>query len=141
MAIVDTSFLVALHFEGDRFHRQALKHRLIGDRFLVPSEIWAEYTDVVLRLAPPSRVRDVLASTLEGPFHVQSVLRPEDYALVADRAVPARAWAVRTSRRPLSLFDLVVCLVAERFREPVLTFDEGMAFAIRAQLFPGARMA
>lgn len=141
MAIVDTSFLVALHFDGDGFHQQAIKHRLVGDRFLVPSEIWAEYADVVLRLAVPSRVRDVLRSTLEGPFDVQSILRAKDYALVAERAVGARTWAARMSRRPLSVFDLVVCFVAERFREPVLTFDEGMAAAIRAKLFPGARLA
>lgn len=141
VAVVDTSFLVALHFEGDRFHRAAVGTELAGDRFLIPLEIWTEYADVVIRLAPPSQVSDLLASTASGPFGVQPVFRPEEYPWLARRAVHARATLARSRRKPLSFFDVVVCAAAERFREPILTFDDGITDAIRAKLFPGARLA
>lgn len=140
MVVVDTSFLVALHFEGDRFHRAALEVPLGGDRFLVPREIWTEFADVAMRLAPRGAER-ILTSAQEGPFDIQAVLDADEYAGLIARSHAAQAAARRAGRRPLSLFDLVVCSVAQRFREEILTFDNGIVEAVRTRAFPGARLA
>lgn len=141
IAIVDTSFLVALHNGDDRFHEAATNTPLHGDRFLIPWEIWIEFVDVLLRVLPLKTAAQVLASTLEGPFEVRAVLQPEEFPILAAKSEKLRQAVSRTAGKGLSIFDLVVCTVAGRFREAILTFDGGITAAVKARLFPGARIA
>lgn len=113
----------------------------LGDRLLVPWEVWVEFLDVMARVLPADRLRDVGASVLRGPFQVQRVLSEKDLLELAARCRTLQSRPLRPGRRPLSLVDVVVCGVAERFREEIFTFDEGIVEAVRAKLFPGARIA
>lgn len=141
IVIVDTSFLVALQNRDDHFHEPARQVPLHGDRFLVPWEVWVEYADVLMRALPPDLVEQALASTLEGPFEIRHVLEPQDFPKLAGRSGKIQARMAGSRRKPMSFFDLVVCLVAERYRDAILTYDQGIMAAIRGQLFPGARLA
>lgn len=140
MAIVDTSFLVALTDRRDRFHEEARATPLVGDRFLVPFEVWVEYAQTILRRLEPPLAESVLRDILAGPFIVQKVTEPEDHADFVSVAGPAQARLRAGGRRPLSFIDLVVCQLAKRYHESILTFDEGIKFAVQSRLFPGARL-
>ena len=80
MAIVDTSFLIALQDEDDHFHRRAKETPLIGDRFLVPWEIWIECCQTLMRMVPGRQAAAAVSSVLHGPFHVDKVLSAEEIA-------------------------------------------------------------
>ena len=140
MAIVDTSFLIALQDEDDHFHRRAKETPLIGDRFLVPWEIWIECCQTLMRMVPGRQAAAAVSSVLHGPFHVDKVLSAEEIAALVARSEAVQRVLKRLGHRPLSLFDLIVCAVAQRYRESILTFHEGMIAAVQHRLFPGARI-
>lgn len=141
IVIVDSSFLVALVHESDYFHREAVRTLPKGDRLLIPGEVWVEFVDVMARLLPPEKLEEIGGSVLKGPFQVQPLMQAEGLMKLAARGKHLQSASRRRGRKPLSIFDLVVCGTAERFREGVLTFDEGIIEVVRAKLFPGARIA
>ncbi|HLE46710.1 MAG TPA: PIN domain-containing protein [Candidatus Thermoplasmatota archaeon] len=138
MAVIDTSFLIALNDINDRFHEEAAGAPLFQEAAFLPAEIWMEYC-LVLTVRPRHQA-SVLENTLRGPFVVRPVLEPSELASLA-ASVPAFGHKMkRLGFKPLTLFDLVVCTVAQRLRESIRTFDEGMKAAVRARMFPGARL-
>ncbi len=90
---------------------------------------------------PSAEAARSLASVLEGPFDVQKVLTAEEIRDLVDRSHGVQERLRRRGAKPVSLFDLVVLTLAARYREGILTFDEGMLAAIRGKMFPGARVA
>lgn len=141
ITIVDTSFLVALQDEDDRFHGEALGTSLTGDRFLIPPEVWAEHMQVLLRRFAPPDVGAFMRNLLEGPFIVEPGVASADTVALVGKAGEVFAWCREQGRPPLTIFDLIVCWTAQRFREAILSFDDGIREAVRARLFPGARIA
>lgn len=114
---------------------------LHGDRFLIPREVWTEYANLVARLLPSRQAVNALTTILEGPFEIRWVLEPKELVAIVGMAQSVDQKIARVRRRSLSLVDLVVCAVAARFREGILTFDEGIKEAVRLRCFPGARLA
>lgn len=138
LAVIDTSFLIALNDANDRFHAEARSAPLLQEAALLPAEIWTEYC-WVLSMRPRHQAA-ILENTLEGPFVVRPVLEAQELASLS-AAVPLFAEKMkRLGYKPLTLFDLVVCTVAQRLRDSIRTFDEGMKAAVRARMFPGARI-
>lgn len=138
--ILDTSFLIALHSPADRFHAQASRTDLFGDRLLIPAEVWVEFCEFIGLRASRDEATVTLENVRKGPFAVESLL---DHDQIADIALRLRSHAeslALADLRPLTLTDAVVCELASRFRESVLTFDRGMMHAIQEGLFPGARL-
>lgn len=141
MALVDTSFLLALQVTHDRFHQDALATPLYGDRFLIPWEIWTEYCHYVALHFDAPVAGKMARSILDGPFQVENALDSSAACDVLAHAGPVQAKVKALGFRPLTFFDLVVGSLAARFKESVLTFDEGIKAAIRARAFPGARLS
>lgn len=132
---------MALQNRADRFHKVAREFPLHGDRFLIPWEVWVEYVEVLMRVLPANPVEQALSSTLAGPFEVRKILDARDFLGIAERAQRIRAHSALSGGKPMSIFDVVVCSIAERYREAILTFDQGIVEAVRSKLFPGARIA
>jgi predicted nucleic acid-binding protein len=140
LAVIDTSFLIALQDAADRFHDDAAAAPLLQEAALIPAEIWTEYCWFLSRRSGP-HVAAAVENLLRGPFIVRPLLEAQDLASLA-ASVEGLARKMQTlGHRPLSLFDVVVCTVAQRLRDSVRTFDEGIKAAIRARFFPGARIA
>lgn len=140
MAVADTSFLVALGKDDDRFHDAALSHPKAYQGVDVPAEIWFEFLWVASRVLNSRRLREIASNLLDGPYRVQPSLKPEDAAGIACDHADVNERLARLKLGPLSLYDHVVCVVAARRKDEILTFDEGIIAAIRAKLFPGARI-
>lgn len=138
--IADTSFLVALHSPGDKHHATARKVNLYRDRILIPSPIWYEFCQTVGLRLPAETAKRVLANATDGPFAMEDVLTPDQAAALATRLRPIAETLARQEHRPLSLFDAVVCQISAQYREPILTYDDGIVAAVRSNLFPGARL-
>lgn len=138
MAVLDTSFLAALMDCDDRFHKEAKAIPLHGDRLVVPWEIWLEFAQLMLRSTPEAQ--RVLESVRDGPFDIQQLISSADLQTLVALEPRVRRELARRDLRPLSLFDLIVCLIAQRHRDRILTFDQGIVEAIRLRLFPGARI-
>lgn len=141
MAVVDTSFLIALVDETDRFHDDAARTELVGPHLLVPGEVWIEFCQWVMRFVHGRPARDLLESLLSGPFDIRAPLDAQGLARAALAAETHQARLAKAGHKPLSLFDVVVCETAMRQHESVLTFDQGILHAVRSNMFPGARLA
>ncbi len=139
--IADTSFLVALHSPGDKHHSKARKVNLYRDRVLIPAPIWYEFCQTIGLRLPAETAKRVLANATDGPFAVEDVLTRDQAAMLATRLRPIAEALAKQEERPLSLFDAVVCQISAQNREPILTYDDGIAAAVRSNLFPGARIA
>ena len=141
MTIVDTSFLIALQDADDHFHAEAKETPLYGDALLIPWEIWVEYSQALLRRLP-ARIAEVqMSNILSGPFQIRAFLSAPDLVEIARRHPAIQERIRKMGRKPLSLFDLAVLFVAAQRRDSILTFDEGIRAAVRAKMFPGARIA
>lgn len=138
MAILDTSFLAALMDRDDRFHPEAKKTPLHGDQLLIPWEVWLEFVQLMLRSA--REAQPVLESIQEGPFDIQRLLSPTDLQSIVALEPRIRRELANHGHRPLTVFDLIVCFLAQRHRDRILTFDRGIIEAVRLRLFPGARI-
>lgn len=141
MAVVDTSFLIALVKADDHFHQDADLTRLRTEHLLVPWEVWVEFCEVIQRFADARRARAVLDSVLAGPFEIRRLLEAEELAEMVASAEPLQTRLARAGRKPLSLFDLVVCRVAQRLKESILTFDSSIMLAVQSKWLPGTRLA
>lgn len=139
MAVVDTSFLVALHDRRDLFHQEAQRTPLSGQRLLVPCEVWQEFSQVTMRTWPPEEAKKRLADARAGPFDIRHATSPDDLPHWVGAARPVQQHLEKLGRKPMTLVDFVVCRLAQRLREAVLTFDEGMGEALANHVFPGAR--
>lgn len=140
MTIIDTSYLIALQQTNDKFHEEALKKPLWGDRFLIPAEIWVEYLQTLMRQVDAHQVAPAAHSILNHVFQVHDVLTPEDCIRLADEAQEIQEPLTKRGHGPLTIYDLVVLHLADRLREKVYTFDKAMIAAIHEGLFPGARL-
>ncbi|MBI2077901.1 MAG: PIN domain-containing protein [Euryarchaeota archaeon] len=140
MVLADTSFLVALQDEDSQSHEAAVHHPALRDGIQIPAEIWLEYCYLLARSTTKART-ELLSHLLSGPFHVRKGLDPEDIAALAARSVDVQRRIQAAGKKPLSFFDLLLCLIAQRLGESVLTFDGAMVDAVRAKFFPGARIA
>lgn len=141
MAVVDTSFLIALHRTSDRFSAAAREHpRLYAGGIVLP-EIWTEFLTVISRFYSGAEVRQVVASALEGPFRVAPLLSAAQSGDLAAQLRSANEKLAQKEIKPLSFFGFLVCTVARQRRDEILTFDDGMIAAVKAKMFPGARIA
>jgi predicted nucleic acid-binding protein len=141
VAVADTSFLVALGKDDDRFHEAARSHPKAYQGADIPAEIWFEFLWVASRVLNGRRLREIAANLLEGPYRVQPSLKPQDVAEIASEHADVNDRLARLKLGALSLYDHVVCVVAARRKDEILTFDDGIVAAVRAKLFPGARIA
>lgn len=138
MAVTDTSFLVALVDEDDKFHKQALAKLPAGERLFVPWEIWIEFSQWVMRYAPERSRADILESVSTGPFQVRPIVDLEASKRLVGAGDAIHVRLARKGFATLTLFDLVVCWASQRLHERIFTFDLGIEYAVRAKLFPGA---
>jgi predicted nucleic acid-binding protein len=140
LVVIDTSFLIALQDTGDLFHEDAVAAPILQEAALLPAEIWTEYCWFLSRRSGP-HVAAAVENLLKGPFIVRPFLEAHELASLAASVEGFARRMKSLGHRPLSLFDIVVCTVAQRLRDSVRTFDEGIKAAIRARFFPGARIA
>jgi predicted nucleic acid-binding protein len=142
VTVIDTSFLLALIDKADRWHNEAAGRPLHGDRLLIPWEIWIEFCNVLATRLASTDAREVMEAIASGPFDIRHVLTVEDTVEILNDLEDVRK-RMEGDRIPsvLTFFDLVVCRLAQRFKEGILTFDQGIVRAVKASLFPGARIA
>ena len=140
MAVLDTSFLIAKIKADDRFHEEAGDADLAGHPLWIPAEIWLEFCELTGR-SLGGLAKMFQNSVLEQPFQIRAFLDPTDLVRLTERNEQLRPLLLRAGLSPLSLFDLVVCLVAQRLNDAILTFDQGIIWAVRNRHFPGARIA
>lgn len=141
MPVVDTSFLIALVKEDDRFHREIDVNSLRGEHLLVPWEIWVEFCEVIRRFARGPDVARVLESIRAGPFEIRAMVTEEELAEIVASSAVVQSRIAKAGFRPLSIFDLVVGHVAKRMKDSILTFDKGIEFCVRSGIWRGARLA
>lgn len=140
MAILDTSFLLARLKADDRFHAEATAADLSGAVPWIPAEVWVEFCEVTGRFMGAA-AKMFQASVLEQAYQVRKFLEPEDLVRLTERNEALKPLMRKADLAPLTLSDLVVCLVAQRLNDAILTFDQGIIWAVKNRHFPGARIA
>lgn len=112
MAVLDTSFLIALEKELDTAHARYEDLVVRGEAMRVPAAVWTEY----LTGFPPAQ-RDAARSKLEAG----TILEPFGRFL-ADEAARLQHELLRTGDQ-IGWHDLQVATTALHYDEPVITSE------------------
>lgn len=116
MAVLDTSFLIALERQEQKAQAKMNTLQDAGLPVLVPAAVWLEYLSGI-----PARIREQAARILAQGCDVV----PFDQGL-ADRAVLWQDELMRQGK-PLGWHDLQVAATALQRHEELVTYDQGFA--------------
>lgn len=122
MPVIDTSWLIALFNAEDAHHQKTVAVAEEPGRYLIPHVILNEFLSVIHHRTDAPTARRLLQEIRADP---------------AFRVIPEcdvdHIDAMYRARRTLSYADCVAASVAITMNEPLLTFDEKQARAVRSK--------